>query len=94
METSAGGVGFADDHRIDVTPGKSQAERLPELGKTIYDLSDEDSGAPHDVVEEAAADAETVEADIESLKRKSAVYEPSTGEHRATKRLREVSIDE
>lgn len=72
--------------------GDSQAERLPELVKTISDLADEESGAPHDaVVEDAGADAETVEPDIETLKQKGVVYEPEREKYRATERPQGVS---
>lgn len=92
VETSAGSVGFADDHRVDATPPrKPQAERLPALVRMIDDIADEESGAPHDaVVKEVAADAETVEDDLESLKQKGAVYEPERGGgYRSAKRPEE-----
>ncbi|MDS0473772.1 phage/plasmid primase, P4 family [Natrinema sp. 1APR25-10V2] len=81
-------VGSDGDNEENGTP---QAERLPELVRTIDDIADEESGAPHDaVVEEATDDAETVEADIETLKQKGAVYEPDRGKYRAAKRPQEM----
>ncbi len=84
--------GAGGDSEEEEENGTPQAERLPALVRTIDDIADEESGAPHDaVLKEADAGEETVEDDLKTLKQKGVVYEPDRGTYRATKRPQEVA---
>ncbi|WP_049922291.1 LAGLIDADG family homing endonuclease [Halopiger djelfimassiliensis] len=82
-------TGEFDADIVEAGTSKSQRDRIKNLKQLISDIEEEyDEGAPVDIVleraEEVGMDHSKAEHEIENLKQKGEVYEPSTGNLRTT----------
>ncbi len=83
------GEGYDVDMIVQGKPSPSQQKRIDLIKELIDELSMEyDDGAPIDEVKEAAElegiDSDTVDEQIEKLRRKGEIYEPSTDHYRTS----------